>query len=75
MVYLNDVESGAGANFPAIGHTFTPTKGRVVIWNNLRPDGTVNSDTLHAGTPMASGHKIIITKWFRERGNGPMFYD
>jgi prolyl 4-hydroxylase len=45
-----------------------------VIWNNLRPDGTVNPDTLHAGMPVLAGHKIIITKWFRERGSGPMFY-
>jgi hypothetical protein len=25
--------------------------------------------------PVLAGHKIIITKWFRERGLGPMRYE
>jgi prolyl 4-hydroxylase len=74
MVYLNDVEAGGATHFAAVDHAFRPLKGRAVIWNNLRPDGTVNPDTLHAGMPVLAGHKIIITKWFRERGSGPMFY-
>jgi prolyl 4-hydroxylase len=75
MVYLNDVESGGATHFPAIDHAFMPVKGRAVAWNSLRSDGTVNADTLHAGTIVSAGHKIIITKWFRERGTGPMFWD
>ncbi len=75
MVYLNDVESGGATRFFALDHAFAPTKGMAVAWHNLRPDGTVNPDTLHAGTPIVAGHKIIITKWFRERGIGPMQYD
>jgi prolyl 4-hydroxylase len=75
MVYLNDVEAGGATHFSAIDHAFMPVKGRAVIWNSLHPDGTVNPDTLHAGLPIEAGHKIIITKWFRERGTGPMFYD
>lgn len=75
MVYLNDVESGGATRFFALDHEFLPVKGMAVVWNNLHPDGTVNPDTLHAGTPVAAGHKIIITKWFRERGSGPMLYD
>ena len=39
------------------------------------PDGTPNAATLHSGEPVTSGHKIIITKWFRELGSGPMFYE
>jgi prolyl 4-hydroxylase len=40
----------------------------------LHADGSLNPLTLHSGEPVLSGHKIIITKWFRERGRGPMFY-
>jgi prolyl 4-hydroxylase len=75
MVYLNTVAKGGGTKFFAIDKTFQPQKGRAVVWNNLYPDGTVNRDTLHAGLPVEEGHKVIITKWFREKGGGPMFYD
>ncbi len=74
MVYLNDGMEGGGTKFFAIDRTFMPKKGQAVIWNNLNPDGTPNAATLHSGEPVTGGHKIIITKWFRERGAGPMFY-
>ncbi len=74
MVYLNDVEGGGATHFVALSHSFMPEKGMALAWNNLRTDGTVNTDTLHAGTPVTAGHKIIITKWFRERGRGAMPY-
>ena len=75
MVYLNDVEAGGATYFVALDHAFSPVKGTALAWNNLHPDGTVNRDTLHAGMPVTAGHKIIITKWFRERGMGAMRYD
>ena len=75
MVYLNSVAEGGETRFLALDRAFTPTKGTALAWNNLRADGTVNPDTLHAGTPVIAGHKVIITKWFRERGSGPMGYD
>jgi prolyl 4-hydroxylase len=75
MVYLNDGMKGGGTKFFAIDKIFNPKKGTAVIWNNLHPDGEVNPNTMHSGMPVESGHKIIITKWFRDRGNGPMFYE
>ena len=75
MVYLNDVARGGGTKFFAIDHTIQPRKGMAVVWNNLNPDGTANPFTLHAGLPVEEGFKVIITKWFREIGTGPMFYE
>jgi prolyl 4-hydroxylase len=75
MVYLNEGMGGGGTKFFAIDRTFVPKKGQAVLWNNLNPDGTPNAATLHSGEPVTAGHKIIITKWFRERGSGPMFHD
>lgn len=75
MVYLNDVEAGGSTRFFALDHAFEPVKGMAVVWNSLRADGTVNPDSIHAGMPVEAGHKIIITKWFRERGVGPMLYE
>lgn len=74
MVYLNEGMTGGGTKFFAIDKVFTPRLGTAVIWNNLLPDGRPNPQTLHSGLPVEKGHKIIITKWFRDRGRGPMFY-
>ena len=75
MVYLNEVERGGGTRFIAIDHNIQPQTGMAVVWNNLKPDGTTNPFTLHAGLPVEAGFKVVITKWFREIGSGPMFYD
>jgi prolyl 4-hydroxylase len=74
MIYLNNVDQGGGTHFFSINQTFMPEKGLALAWNNLHPDGRVNPDTLHAGLPVEAGCKVIITKWFRELGNGPMFF-
>lgn len=74
MVYLNTVPKGGGTHFVKLNHTFQPQQGKAVIWNNLHPDGIPNYNTMHAGMPVLEGHKDIITKWFREKGSGPMFY-
>jgi prolyl 4-hydroxylase len=75
MVNLNDGMEGGATDFPAIDESFPPRKGRAVIWNNLYANGVPNPDSLHSGSPVTKGHKIVITKWFRERGSGPMFYE
>lgn len=75
MVYLNEGMAGGGTQFLAIDKTFFPKKGRALMWNNLNRDGSPNRATEHRGMPVTKGHKIIITKWFREKGTGPMFQD
>lgn len=74
-VCLNKVLEGGGTKFFALDKVFLPQKGRAVIWNNLHPDGTGNKATIHAGLPVVKGEKIIITKWFRSNGSGPLLYD
>jgi prolyl 4-hydroxylase len=46
-----------------------------LIWNNLNPDGTPNFATRHCGEAVTRGQKVIITKWFRVLGEGPVFLD
>lgn len=74
MVYLNEVEEGGATHFASINYTVQPKAGRAVLWNNLHPDGTPNEYTRHAGQPVIKGHKVIITKWFRRYGDGPLFF-
>lgn len=67
MVYLNDVEAGGATRFKAIGKSFQPEAGKLVCWNNWRPDGRENPNTIHHGMKVRRGVKYVITKWYRER--------
>ncbi len=73
MVYLNDVESGGETEFMRLKQTIKPKKGMAIIWNSLNEDGSNNHNTLHQAHPVRTGVKSIITKWFRTKGQGPMF--
>ena len=66
MVFLNDVEEGGQTEFTDLGVSVEPRAGTLLIWNNVKPDGTPNELTIHAGRPVVKGVKHIITKWFRE---------
>lgn len=67
MVYLNAVEAGGATRFKAVGKTFRPESGKLVCWNNRRPDDSVNPSTLHHGMKVRKGAKYVITKWYREK--------
>lgn len=67
MVYLNEPEAGGATRFKTIDKIIQPERGKLVAWNNLRPDGTPNPATLHTGMKVRAGVKTIITRWYRER--------
>ncbi|MFC4295045.1 prolyl hydroxylase family protein [Novosphingobium tardum] len=67
MVYLNAPEAGGATRFKVIDKTIQPEPGKLVCWNNRRPDLSVNPATLHHGMKVRRGVKYVITKWFRER--------
>ena len=73
MIYLNATRSGGATRFVNINAEFRPKSGRAVIWNSLTPQGEPNSDSMHWATPIEAGFKVILTKWFRAKGTGPMF--
>ncbi len=67
MVYLNEPAAGGATRFLSTGKMHQPETGKLLAWNNIRPDGTPNPETLHHGMKVRKGRKYIITKWFRER--------
>jgi prolyl 4-hydroxylase len=67
MIYLNHVEAGGATRFKVIDKLFRPETGKLVCWNNHRPDGSLNAATLHHGMKVRKGVKYVITKWYRER--------
>lgn len=67
MIYLNQPEDGGATRFKLIGKTIQPETGKLLVWNNLLPDGSANQATLHQGMRVRRGTKYILTQWFRER--------
>ncbi|WP_439546912.1 prolyl hydroxylase family protein [Sandarakinorhabdus sp.] len=67
MVYLNEPGAGGATRFQHLNKLFQPETGKLLAWNNRLVDGGCNSHTLHAGLPVRSGTKYIITAWFRDR--------
>jgi prolyl 4-hydroxylase len=67
MAWLGEPDLGGETNFSRLGISFPAQAGMLLMWNNARPDGTVNPDLLHAGMPVERGVKYVITKWFRVR--------
>jgi len=66
MIFLNEPEAGGNTEFPDLGFGMRPQAGKMLIWNNINRDGTLNYKTLHTGTPVIAGIKHIITKWYRQ---------
>lgn len=70
MVYLNDVDSGGATRFKVLKKTVQPETGKLICWDNHRPDGSLNPASLHHAMKVRKGVKYVITKWYRERDWG-----
>ncbi|WP_159982502.1 MULTISPECIES: 2OG-Fe(II) oxygenase [unclassified Novosphingobium] len=67
MIYLNDVDAGGATRFRVIDKMIQPETGKLIAWNNRRPDGSPNAATLHHAMKVRKGFKYVITQWYRER--------
>lgn len=67
MVYLNEVEAGGATRFKVIDKLIQPEAGKLIAWNNRRPDGQPNPATLHHAMKVRRGRKYVITQWYREK--------
>ena len=67
MIYLNAVDAGGATRFKVIDKLIQPERGKLVCWNNRRPDGSVNPATLHHAMKVRKGLKYVVTKWYREK--------
>ncbi len=73
MLYLNQTSKGGETKFPKLNQSFRPKAGQAILWNSLDQAGNPNHNTLHQAMIVEAGEKTIITKWFRERGQGKCY--
>ena len=72
LVYLSDVEEGGGTGFNSLPDYDSPIeiqakKGRMVVFYNLKDDGSLHPGTRHAGLPVIQGETWAFNLWLRER--------
>jgi len=67
MIYLNEPLAGGATRFKSIDKTVNPETGKLLMWDNLRADGSCNAATLHHGMKVRAGTKYVLTQWFRAR--------
>ena len=72
LVYLNDVKEGGGTGFDRLDEyekevVIKPQMGRMVVFNNVNDDGSINLKSRHAGLPVIKGEKWAFNLWLRER--------
>lgn len=73
-LYLNDVEAGGGTNFPDLGLTVMPKRGRVLIWPSVVDSDPNQKDnrTDHQALPVEAGLKYGANAWLHMRSfKGP----
>jgi prolyl 4-hydroxylase len=72
LVYMNHVEEGGETGFnqaKPLGEVIkvTPETGRMIVFDNLLEDGSLNRRSRHAGLPIIKGEKWAFNLWLRER--------
>ena len=67
MIYLNKPAEGGATGFRYLNLSIEPNPARILVWNNMAGDGSLNPWTIHEGHPVLGGLKYIVTKWYRER--------
>lgn len=67
FITLNEGYAGGETVFPVAGVTLAGGGGDAVMWSNVRPDGTPDPASRHAGQPVRHGAKWAATRWIRAR--------
>jgi prolyl 4-hydroxylase len=66
LIYLNDDFEGGETEFINLKLKVKPEINKMIIWDNIKQDGSLNYESLHAGLPVKSGVKYICIVWIRE---------
>lgn len=67
LLCLKAPSEGGATYFPDLNLLVDAVVGRLLVWKNLLPDGSIDATKRHAATPPYSGRKIVLTTWARQR--------
>ncbi len=63
LIYLQPPGDGGETYFRALNLWLEPIQGRLVVWDNLLPNGNCNYAMIHSGQPVKKGIKVILQTW------------
>jgi prolyl 4-hydroxylase len=66
LVYLNDGYDGGETQFSELDWSYKGRKGDALLFWNTDSDGAPDRRTRHAGLPLRSGEKWVLSQWIRE---------
>jgi hypothetical protein len=67
LVYLNDAYEGGETHFPHLNWGFRGKPGDALIFWNISAAGERERASLHAGLPIKTGTKWILSQWVRAK--------
>lgn len=66
ILYLNSDFKGGTTDFMVYRYRVHPKPGRVLFFDYSEDNPTVKHNTLHRGSPVIDGEKLICTYWFHK---------
>jgi prolyl 4-hydroxylase len=66
LIYLNTGFKGGETQFPRIKRTIEPEVGKLIIWDNIKSNGSNDPESFHAGLPVEFGTKYIAVIWIKK---------
>jgi predicted 2-oxoglutarate/Fe(II)-dependent dioxygenase YbiX len=67
LVYLNDDFEGGETEFPKLKLKYRGRAGDALIFENVKPNGSGDLQTLHTGLPPTRGEKWLFSQWIRSK--------
>lgn len=68
FLYLSDVEAGGGTNFPNLGITVMPKRGRALLWPSVLNSNPMKKDGrfMHQALDVEAGVKYAANAWIHQ---------
>lgn len=67
LLYLTTPAKGGGTHFRAQDIFVDAKAGRLLVWENLFPNGDCNHRMIHSSVPLRRGEKTTLVTWQRQK--------